>query len=891
MEPVTFTLTDVFICPSTGNVYLTGLQQQHSSVAVRVHGYYPFFFIRNTVCDTSEQRTKQCAQELSQLISSFTACEKGEFVGIDVVCQKLFFGYSAEPKYLLKIYCKTKNDIRSCVRTIKDQGYDVLESDKDLTMAFLREQSLYIYGTITLHEYSEVSEKQRFSRCIKDYSCKLQNISGEQCTNFPQLYVAAYDLETEGLNADIHAVIQVSICIREFPFTSSQVVDKILISTLHMQEGDEFKTIVVNNERELVECFVDTIRSKHISILCGWNNLGFDAPFLYKRAVKNRCVTTLEQLSYLLPHVSKVKLVEKSLDSSAFGTNHFSAYTGRYGITEVDGLLLARKSSSLKLNSYSLNNVAKELLSSAKDDVTYKDIQDAISSKDPELVFKVAKYCVQDSYLVLQIFEHLKEVENIVVMSSLTNLPAEYIAIRGQCVKVLSLVYGEAFRRNYVWNQPKRQGANTKYQGSTVIDSQTGLYTEPVVVMDFNSLYPSIMMAYGLSPESFAGTKNMTWDGSAEHLAQYDGEQLQVFVGSDTFALFNKVSQPVIPKILSQLIQERKSVRKNMALLPEDAVLERSQHHAKQLALKILANSIYGTCGFANGPLPLVEIAAATTAIGRMSIQNVRSRLSVLGYSRVVAGDTDSVMVLMEQKSIHEAIETAKFLCNDLNRLFPPPMKIEFEKVYHPYLVLTKKRYAGLLWEDATKSPKRDTKGIATKRRDFSPIVVKAVSKIIDLILWGRDVEAAGRYVHDVLISITEATIPIEDLIVRKELKKRPCDYSTPTPHSVTAAKIMKRDPESAPKLGERIPFIITSGSGDISERAEDPSEVKKRGIEIDYMYYLQNQLQNPILEIFRATHCDEVAKKVEFMFHNCARIVNLKRQKQRQITDFFTNV
>ena len=200
-------------------------------------------------------------------------------------------------------------------------------------------------------------------------------------------------------------------------------------------------------------------------------------------------------------------------------------------------------------------------------------------------------------------------------------------------------------------------------------------------------------------------------------------------------------------------------------------------------------------------------------------------------------------MLLLEKFTVQEAIDKAVYLCdNHLNPLFPPPMRLEFEKVYYPYVILTKKRYFGLLWTSANCVPKKDVKGLATRRRDFCGLVGMVLNKVMDLILWSNDIAAALQYVQDTLQQLLEGTVQKELLVIRRELKKRPADYATPSPHSVVAAKMQKLNPDMAPKLGERVPFVISQGSLDISQRAEPPDTPD---LQIDTQYYLEHQLKN----------------------------------------------
>ena len=886
-QTVVFSLLDVFLCANSGFAYVLGVDSNKATVAIRISGYTPYFYAHDVNNDQDENQVIEWSKSIHQKVGGFLATEKGKYNGIDIAKQKLLFGYSDNIPITLRLYCNSSSTLTQCARAILNSGFKTYEHEKDMRLAFLRENNLTMYGTITVQNPTPPKQKQqKFSRCDSEYYC---NISQVHCTpyqTFPPIIVAAYDLETEGLNAEKDSVFQVSICIRHFPFQETSINKKYLICSIEMnQQADQgFTAIIVPDEKSLITEFVDIIVKEKVTLLCGWNNLGFDAPFLYKRAKILHCLTSLERLSFLLPHICRMQLKEKNLDSSAFGTNHFHTFAGLHGLVEMDGLLMARKSSSLKLNSYSLNNVAKELLNSAKDDVNYQEIVKAVREKDPDLVFKVAHYCVQDSALVLQIFDYLKEVDNAIVTASLANVPLSYIAERGQSCKTVSLMFQEACKKKFIWNQLKRQKSDSKYQGSTVIDSITGLYTSPTAVMDFNSLYPSIIIAYGLSPEALVGTETGKWTGNDLDLAFYDQDQLRVYIGNDTFAVFKTVEDPVVPTVLKTLIAGRKAVRKQMTLIDPSDKLSLSQLNAKQLALKILANSCYGAMGNRVGPFPVVEIAASTTAIGRMSIEKVRTTLASLGYDKIIAGDTDSVMLLLEGMTVSEAIEKANFFCEKhLNPIFPPPMKIEFEKIFLPYCVLTKKRYFGLLWTSANSAPKKDVKGLANKRRDFAGIVKQTMDKIMDIILWSNDTQAALQYIQDTLKNLLEDKLPRELLTIRKELKKRPSEYVTPNPQSSVAAKMLKSDPEHAPKVGERVAFFISQGKEDISVRAEPPQNTNAK---VDKLYYLNHQLRNPVSEIFSAIGYKTEITKV-FNYYEM-KIINQER-RQHEITSFFT--
>lgn len=184
-----------------------------------------------------------------------------------------------------------------------------------------------------------------------------------------------------------------------------------------------------------------------------------------------------------------------------------------------------------------------------------------------------------------------------------------------------------------------------------------------------------------------------------------------------------------MPLILEELIAARKKAKNELARATDP--FEKAVLDGRQLALKISANSVYGFTGAQVGQLPCLPISASTTAFGRVMIEETK-RLVTEKYTKangydhnclVVYGDTDSVMVRFGTTSIEESMRLGKEAAAFVSDKFINPIKLEFEKVYFPYLLMNKKRYAGMLWTKPTKPDKMDCKGIETVRRDNCALV------------------------------------------------------------------------------------------------------------------------------------------------------------------------
>jgi DNA polymerase delta subunit 1 len=190
-----------------------------------------------------------------------------------------------------------------------------------------------------------------------------------------------------------------------------------------------------------------------------------------------------------------------------------------------------------------------------------------------------------------------------------------------------------------------------------------------------------------------------------------------------------------------------------------------------------------------------------------------------------------------------------------VTKLFPPPVKLEFEKVYFPYLLMNKKRYAGLYWSKPDKYDKMETKGIETVRRDNCALVRRVVDTVLRMILMERSVPGAIAYTKGIIADLLQNKMDISMLVITKALGKgaEAEDYKVKQAHVELAERMRKRDPGSAPAVGDRVPYVIIEAAkgAPAYEKSEDPIYVLEHNLPIDTKYYLDNQLQGPLTRIF----------------------------------------
>merc|ERR1712165_703843 len=330
------------------------------------------------------------------------------------------------------------------------------------------------------------------------------------------------------------------------------------------------------------------------------------------------------------------------------------------------------------------------------------------------------------------------------------------------------------------------------------------------------------------------------------------------------------VRKGLLPEILESLLSARKKAKAD--LKKETDPFKRGVLDGRQRDLKISANSVNGFTGAQVGKLPCLEISQSTTAFGRMMIEETKNEVESIytvdqGYAanaEVIYGDTDSVMVKFGVETVAEAMKLGQEAAGKVTEKFIKPIKLEFEKVYFPYLLINKKRYAGLYYSSsAEKHDKMDCKGIETVRRDNCQLVAKLMNNVLQKILIDRNPNGAMELAQQCISDLFCNRVDISQLVITKELAKT--NYDNKQAHVELANKMKKRDAGSAPKLGDRVPYIIIAASKGTPayQKAEDPIYVLENNVAIDAQHYLTNQLSKPLLRIFEPILGDGKAESV----------------------------
>lgn len=513
-----------------------------------------------------------------------------------------------------------------------------------------------------------------------------------------------------------------------------------------------------------------------------------------------------------------------------------------------------------KLRSYTLNSVSAHFLGEQKEDVHHSIISD-LQAGDEVTRRRLAVYCLKDALLPQRLIDKLMVFINYMEMARVTGVPFNYLLTRGQQIKVVSQLYRKALEVGLVIPAIKSEGSDDQYEGATVIEPKKAYYSDPIATLDFSSLYPSIMMAHNLCYSTLILDTRVSerLDKNTDFIVTPSGDK---FVTS-------KLCKGILPSILEDLISARKRAKED--LKKETDPFRKAVLDGRQLALKISANSVYGFTGATVGKLPCLQVSQSVTAYGRQMIEFTAKLVEETftisnGYkfnADVIYGDTDSVMIKFGTSDLSEAMKLGKEAADFISSKFVKPIKLEFEKVYWPYLLINKKRYAGLYWTKTTHYDKMDTKGIETVRRDNCKLVQIVVETCLKKILIDKDVEGAIFYVKRIISDLLQNKIDLSLLVISKALSKSGDEYAAKQAHVELAERIKKRDAGSAPSMGDRVAYVIVKSFKGAAayERSEDPIFVLDNNIPIDTHYYLENQLKKPLLRVFEPILMDAEAQ------------------------------
>lgn len=708
-------------------------------------------------------------------------------------------------------------------------------------------------------------------------------------------------------------IIQIGTTVHRYG--SEEIIYKNIISLNDCDEIEGTDVVSCKTEKQVLMEWKKLMASLNPDIIIGYNIFGFDMEYMNSRAIDNNMLDDFTKgLGRKLER--KSNMIRQELSSSAFGENTLKYFDmdgtvvidlfkvmqrdhklDSYKLDNVAQVFLGDKKDDLKPH-----EIFEKFLGSSEDRCVIAKycIQDCILVNKLLHKLKILENNIGMGNVCLVPLNYLfRRGQGIKIFS----LIAKECMDRNQLIPVI---------RSF---NPESDFDRDGYEGAVVLEPKEGIYLDdPIVVFDYGSLYPSSMIARNLSHDCYVlDDKYKVDDPNIEYaVVSYDiysgvgDKKKKVGEKNCTFAQYKDGKKGIIVEILSLLLQQRKNTKKKMeymtiktlsgqlfagvvtdkgdsysvfdvdtgdrhtvdksavdCITETFSVFEQDVFDALQLAYKVTANSLYGQIGSRTSPIYLKEIAACTTATGREMIMLAKEYVETKYNAEVIYGDTDSIFCkfplvdgdgnpVKGKESLKYAIEIGKKVEESIVSIMPSPQKLNYEKSLYPFILFSKKKYVGNLYENSIEHFKQKSMGIVLKRRDNAPIVKKIFGGIIDILLNEQDLDGSVKFLSNELNELVSGKTPIKDLVITKKLSAAYKD-ATKIPHKVLADRIAERDPGNRPQVNDRVPFVyIKVNDAKLQgDRIENPDYIEAHSLVPDHLHYITNQIMNPVLQLF----------------------------------------
>jgi len=561
----------------------------------------------------------------------------------------------------------------------------------------------------------------------------------------------------------------------------------IISAATNTGEEKQFAAENSQNDSDVIKDFIDFVKSFDPDIIVGYGTNRNDLPYLTTRAKKNGFLLTIDRAN-TEPH------------TSVYG--HVSI-TGRANVDLFD---FADELPEVKVRT--LENIADYLgVMKLEERTLIEDVDFAEYWEKPEKKPELLKFSMENTKCIMGVAEAL--LDFAIQLSNLVGLPLDHIGTAAVGFRVEWFLIRHAFQMNEL--VPKRvERPYRPYAGAIVLAPKPGIH-ENIAVLDFKAMYPSIMITYNVSPDTYVPLEE-------------PDPPCGVYVAPEVKHRFRKEPSGFYREVLSRLIAARDEIKKKLKELkpesPNYRVLD-----ARQKAVKVITNATYGYAGWIGARWYIKPVAEAATAWGRYTIKNTIELAKKAGVE-VVYGDTDSIFIKYDPEKILQLTE-------QIGKKLGLEMKPD--KIYTRILFTeAKKKYAGLLPDG-----RLDIVGLEVVRGDWAKVAKNMQEKVLEIILKEKDPQKAADFVRNYISDMRKRKVPFRDFIIWKTLTKKVEEYEVRAPH-VEAAKMLKKEGWDL-TLGDKVGYVITCGSGRLYERVKP--YIFASYDELDIEYYITNQV------------------------------------------------
>jgi DNA polymerase, archaea type len=743
----------------------------------------------------------------------FYATTKVEHESITKVeeVEKLFFG---------KVY-KHTTTLNSGLKDIT-QGVGAYHHDVSVIQKFLIDTKLKFFtkSHITLDE---------------DNASLIHTITQtDELIDFTKLIIMGIDIETyaktKEINSQKNPILSIATVTKlpiQLPNNKTNKYESKLFT--HAKHSELSETILTKDETETLHEFCTYVKSIKPHIIVGYNSDAFDFSYIHDRAQVHSVPLNI---GFDAPLKFKT------------GQNPIALIPG-FAHIDLYSYIRMHMRTQLETNSYSLNNVAKELLGEEKHDIDIAKLHiawDTHNTQKQNAQKEIAKntvqtnpsdtivpsldtyfaYNIQDAKLCVDLFIKLQE--NIfefgrMIYATIQDITRmSYSQLVENYLMCCTNDYNTLIPPRPTNEQVNARLGSPKNLGAFVFKPTPGFY-EHVVVFDYRSLYPSIIASLNID----------------KGVMSTNGESKYKVPEYPTPLYFDQSKQSFIPHVTEQIVVRRDEIKATLKKVKKE---EQALLKARIYNLKILANSLYGYLSFARARWYCSQCGGATTAYARHFIKKTIDTATQKGFT-VIYSDTDSIFLELKKKTTQDALD----FVTEFNLQLPGIMELQFEDEFETGIFVSakgkeggaKKRYA---LYDANKDYFKIA-GLEYVRTDWTPIARQTQYEILEFILKEKNAKKAFEHVKAIIAKIRTNKIPYSEFILSSKISREIDQYESNSPHVTIAKELIKRGETVNTKTN--LHFVIVKGKGALYEKAKLPSDATLD--DLDEEYYINNQL------------------------------------------------
>ncbi|XP_032865986.2 DNA polymerase alpha catalytic subunit isoform X2 [Tyto alba] len=614
------------------------------------------------------------------------------------------------------------------------------------------------------------------------------------------------------------------------------------------------KIEIAATERTLLGFFLAKIHKIDPDVVVGHNIYGFDLEVLLQRI--NACK---------VPHWSKIGRLRRSNMPKLGGRGGFAERNAACGRMICDVEISAKE--LIRCKSYHLSELVRQILKTERVTILPEEIRNMYSDS-PRLMFMLENTWI-DAKFNLQIMCELNVLPLALQITNISGNVMSRTMMGGRSERNEFLLLHAFHEKDYIvpdkqvfkkasqklvdededfedQNKSKIGKKKAAYAGGLVLDPKVGFYDKFILLLDFNSLYPSIIQEFNIC---FTTVQRLS---EAQKRAEVEEEEEIPELPDPSLEM------GILPKEIRKLVERRRQVKQLMKQpdLNPDLYL---QYDIRQKALKLTANSMYGCLGFSYSRFYAKPLAALVTHKGREILMHTKEMVQKMNLE-VIYGDTDSIMINTNSTNLDEVFKLGNKIKSEVNKLYKL-LEIDIDGVFKSLLLLKKKKYAALTVEptgDGKYVTKQELKGLDIVRRDWCDLAKETGNYIIGQILSDqpRDiiVENIQRQLMEIGENVINGQIPVNQFEINKALTKDPQDYpdKKSLPHVHVAMWINSQGGRKV-KAGDTVSYIICQDGSDlsVSQRAYAPEQLQKQdNLTIDTQYYLSQQIHPVVARI-----------------------------------------